>query len=88
MSQTLTANAGNGQTSYGQIINLADNTAGGGGWTALAINTSGSGAGSGGKYLLDLNPGTNKQVVFDSNGAFVQRFLPPQWITPLNFPDY
>jgi len=88
MSQTLTANAGNGQTSYGQIINLADNTAGGGGWTALAINTSGSGAGSGGKYLLDLNPGTNKQVVFDSNGAFRPTISSATNTNTIGSPDY
>ncbi|MBI5466316.1 MAG: hypothetical protein HY974_03440, partial [Candidatus Kerfeldbacteria bacterium] len=36
VGQNITANAGNGQTSYGQVINLTDATSGGGGYTALA----------------------------------------------------
>jgi len=68
--QTLTANAGNGQISNGQILNLVDSTVAGGGYVGLAINISGSGIGSGIKYLLDLNAGANKEVVFDSAGAF------------------
>jgi hypothetical protein len=68
--QTLTANAGNGQVSNGQVINLIDSTIAGGGYSALTINASGAGTGSGNKYLLDLNPGASTDVVFDSTGAF------------------
>ncbi|MBI5465974.1 MAG: hypothetical protein HY974_01645, partial [Candidatus Kerfeldbacteria bacterium] len=70
IGNTLTANAGNGQTSNGQIITVTDATTGGGGYTGLAINVSGAGAGSGSKYVLDLNPAANQRVVFDSTGAF------------------
>ncbi|MDP3763156.1 MAG: hypothetical protein Q8Q92_00650 [bacterium] len=68
--QTLTANAGNGQTSKGQIIDLVDSTTAGGGYTALTIGVTGSGVGSGNKYLLDLNPSDTTQAVFDSTGSF------------------
>jgi hypothetical protein len=68
--QVLTANAGNGQTSKGQVIDLIDSTVAGGGYSALTINTSGSGVGSGEKTLLALNPGGTNGVVFDSMGAF------------------
>ncbi len=68
--QTLTANAGNGQTSRGQTIDLTDSTVAGGGYSALEINTTGSGVGSGSKTLLSLNPGATNGVVFDSAGAF------------------
>ncbi len=70
IGDTFTANAGNGQTSNGQVITVTDNTTGGGGYTGLAINISGAGTGTGSKYVLDLNPGTNQRVIFDSNGAF------------------
>src|ERR1035437_6634777 len=59
-----------GQTSKGQVLDLVDSTVAGGGYTGLAINASGSGVGSGNKYLLDLNPGVNKEAVFDSTGSF------------------
>ncbi|OHB10992.1 MAG: hypothetical protein A3J09_00195 [Candidatus Zambryskibacteria bacterium RIFCSPLOWO2_02_FULL_51_21] len=68
--QTLTANAGNGQVSYGQTIDLVDSTSAGGGYSAFSINLSGSGTGSGSKTLLSLSPGGSNQVVFDSAGAF------------------
>ncbi|MCR4279337.1 MAG: tail fiber domain-containing protein [Candidatus Zambryskibacteria bacterium] len=67
--QTLTANAGNGQVSRGQIIDLVDSTTAGGGYDALSINVTGSGVGSGTKTLLSLNPGGNNTVVFDNTGA-------------------
>jgi len=69
IGQNLTANAGNGQVSQGQVITLVDSTINGGGYSGLAINVSGSGTGSGEKYLFDLNPGANRRVVFDSTGA-------------------
>ncbi len=69
ITQNLTANAGNGQVSNGQIINLVDSTTAAGGYSAFAINVTGSGVGSGTKTLLDLNPGANKEIVFDSTGA-------------------
>ncbi len=68
--QTLTANAGNGQVSRGQIIDLTDATVAGGGYSALEINTSGAGVGSGSKTLLSLNPGATNGVVFDTTGSF------------------
>src|SRR6185436_10383597 len=37
--------------------------------TGLIISASGAGSGSGNKYLLDLNPGANKEIVFDNSGA-------------------
>ncbi len=71
ISKTLTANAGNGQITHGEIVNLTDSTTAGGGFTGIGISVTGSGTGSGNKYLLDLNPNTaNNEVVFDNNGAF------------------
>lgn len=67
--QTLTANAGNGQKSYGQVIDLTDSTVAGGGYSGLEINVSGSGTGSGSKTLLTLNPSANNTVVFDNAGS-------------------
>ena len=68
--KSITANAGNGEVTTGQEIAIADATTGGGGFVGTRISVSGSGTGSGDKYLLDLDPGTNMQVVFDSSGAF------------------
>jgi hypothetical protein len=70
ITENLTANAGNSQTTFAHSINLVDATTGGGGYTALSIATTGGPGGSGPKYLLDLNPGANKNVVFDSTGSF------------------
>ncbi len=68
--QSLTANAGNGETSRGQIIDLIDSTVAGGGYSALSINVTGAGVGTGAKTLLSLNPGGSNEVVFDSAGSF------------------
>ncbi len=70
IAKTITANAGNGEISKGEILTLTDSTTGGGGYTGIGINITGSGVGSGNKYLLDLNPGVNTEVVFDNMGAF------------------
>lgn len=67
--QSLTANAGNGQESLGQIIELVDNTTAGGGYTGLTVRVSGNGTGSGEKNLLQLIPGASNEVVFDSLGS-------------------
>ncbi len=70
LNTSIIANAGNGQMTYGQQINVVDNTTGGGGYTGLEIYASGSGTGSGNKYLVDLNPANpTKELVFDINGS-------------------
>ena len=69
VAENITANAGNGQTTYGHTIDFTDSTAAGGGYSVFNINVSGAGTGSGSKYLVHLNPGTNKDIVFDSNGS-------------------
>ena len=66
--QVLTANAGNGPTQR-PGVDLADSTVAGGGFTGLEINVTGSGVGSGAKYLLDLNPGQQRSS-FDMTGSF------------------
>ena len=64
------ATAGNGQTSKGLNLNVADSTTGGGAYTGIVVTATGSGAGSGSKYLLDLVPtNTSNEVVFDNSGA-------------------
>ncbi|MBK5215190.1 MAG: tail fiber domain-containing protein [Candidatus Pacebacteria bacterium] len=70
IAENITANANNGEITKGHTITITDATVGGGGYTALSISTSGAGVGLGNKYLLDMNPGANKEVVFDSAGAF------------------
>jgi fibronectin-binding autotransporter adhesin len=67
--KNFTANAGNGQVTYGGQINVVDNTTGSGGFEAFSINVSGSGVGSGSKNLMVLNPGGNLGVVFDNQGS-------------------
>ncbi|MES3005008.1 MAG: tail fiber domain-containing protein [Patescibacteria group bacterium] len=69
IKQEITANAGNGQISRGQVIDLIDSTVAGGGYSALEINVTGAGVGSGDKTLLSLNPGGSNEIVFDSTGA-------------------
>src|SRR5258708_1291847 len=70
VNNTVTANAGNGQVTKGESILITDATTGGGGYTGLSVNITGSGVGSGNKYLLDLNPGdVNKEMIVDSTGA-------------------
>lgn len=70
IQKTITANAGNGQITHGEILNLTDSTLAGGGFTGIGITVTGAGTGSGSKYLLDLNPNVaNNEVVFDNTGA-------------------
>ncbi len=69
ITENITANAGNGQITTGHNIAITDDTVAGGGYTGLQISSTGSGVGAGNKYLLDINPGVNKEIVFDSTGA-------------------
>lgn len=71
IKKTVTANAGNGQVTKGDILNIIDSTTGGGGFTGIGVSISGAGTGSGNKYLLSMTPNTaNNEVVFDNTGAF------------------
>jgi hypothetical protein len=71
IAENITANAGNGQTTHGHVLNLTDSTTAGGGFQGLGVTVTGTGNGSGAKYLLDLNPNTaNNEIVFDNMGAF------------------
>ena len=63
-----TINAGDSQVGYGMNLLLTDSTSGTGGYSAMFINTAGSGTGSGSKYLIQAQSGSADKFLVNTSG--------------------